>query len=475
MCCPFLAAAFVLVMAPQGCGPVSRPGLPPSSPFPAADAVLPQGVATGDVTSHSAVVWFRTAARARVVVEWVTDAAPPDEVARSEVVTTSVEQDFTGSVRLEPLQPATGYRYRVLVASAAGRADFQETGAGRFMTAASPEHPEAVTFLWGGDLGGQQHCRKEQVGYGIFATMLQQRPAFTVLLGDLIYSDDRCPAPPNVPGGDFLAETLDQYRAKHRYQREDPAYQRFLSKVPVYVMWDDHEVQNNFAGPHEPRMVIGRQAFREYWPIAAAPDDPNRLYRRVRRGADLELFVLDTRQYRDRNADPDGPNKTMLGQRQLEWLLNGLVASRATWKVIATSVPLSLPKPGSDSVPGNDSWARGPDGTGFQSELRTIVRTILERSIRNVVWIAADVHFAQVNAYDPDGDGVADFHEFISGPLSAKLGQPVSLDPTFRPTVLYAGGGFSNFGLVTVRGANLQVQIIDEAGVSRYAHTFSAR
>ena len=189
----------------------------------------------------------------------------------------------------------------------------------------------------------------------------------------------------------------------------------------------------------------------------------------------MELFILDTRQYRSSNAEPDGPGKTMLGSAQRDWLLGGLARSTASWKLIATSVPLSNPKGGTTLVPGNDSWARAVDGTGFEAELRAIVQTILDRKIRNVVWLAADVHYAQANAYDPSGDGVQDFHEFICGPLSAITGRPIPPNPAFRPTTLYSEGGFSNFGLVTVNGASLRLQIIDEAGVVRFERAFLAQ
>jgi alkaline phosphatase D len=455
-----------------------RPERPPAVPPPPPPAgALAQGVATGDVGSRSAIVWLRTqgAARAQVVwapeADWKTDAADPG-MPRSAVLTTDAEHDFTLQVPLADLSPGTAYRYDVL--TGAGSEDSLTAGAtGRFRTAPAPDVPERVTLLWSGDLGGQQFCRQER-GYHIFERMLQEAPAFAVLLGDLIYGDDRCPAPPNAPGSDFLAATLAQYRAKHRYQRGDAALRRFLAAVPVYAMWDDHEVKNNFAGPHEPLMPVGRRALREYWPIATAPDDPHRLYRRVRRGADLELFLLDTRQYRDRNADPDRPGKTMLGDAQRKWLLDGLMASQATWKLVATSVPLSNAKPGGATAPGNDSWARGPDGTGFQSELRAIVGALMERGVRNVVWLAADVHFVQINAYDPDGNGTPDFHEFICGPLSARTGLPTTPDPALGAAVLYDGGGFLNFGKISIEGTTLRVQIIDETGTIRFERSFAA-
>ena len=125
-----------------------------------------------------------------------------------------------------------------------------------------------VTFAWSGDLGGQQRCRRGAAGYPIFDVMRAQQLDFFLFLGDTIYSDDLCPSPPNEPGADFQATTLAEYRARHRYQRGAVALRRFLDIVPVYVIWDDHEVRNDFAGPFDSQMPAGRQALREYWPIA---------------------------------------------------------------------------------------------------------------------------------------------------------------------------------------------------------------
>lgn len=460
----------------QSCAPSVKPGLPPGSPFAeetGAD-LLAYGVAAGDVNSRSAVVWFRTDGPARAWVEWMSEAGKP---ARSAIIETNKQQDFTAKVTLEDLIPDTSYEYRVQ-ASGPDRRDSPSpiaSAAGRFRTAPSDERSKALTFLWSGDLGGQGRCRRQPNGYAIFDHMRRIQPTFAVLLGDTIYGDDRCTSPPNAPDSDFVASTLDEYRAKHRYQRGDRSLRRFLADVPVFVVWDDHEVRNNFSGPLEPLMPTGRQALLEYWPIRTSSEEPNRLYRSVRWGADLELFILDTRQYRSSNAQPDGPQKTMLGVIQLDWLLSGLIRSTATWKVIVTSVPLSNPKDGTSLRPGNDSWAQGKDGTGFVTELQAIVRTILARPVRNVVWLAGDVHYAQANAYDPNEDGTVDFYEFICGPLSAAPGKPVFPNPTFNPTTLYSGSGFFNFGKITIDGAVLHVEIIDDLGTTRFTHSLHAQ
>lgn len=462
------------MLALTACVSPSRTELPNFGPF-APEHALPQGIATGDVRADSAVIWTRTKGEARVQVEWEPEGGVRKAVSRSPVVVTSASRDFTASFVLEGLAPATTYQYRALTGAVDTPGGLEPRAAGRFRTAAPANVPESVRVVWGGDLGGQDQCRRTDGGYTIFEPMRAIKPGFAILLGDLIYGDGLCASPPNMPGSNFVAVTLDGFRAKHRYQREDEALRRFLVDVPVYVMWDDHEVRNNFSGPSEPLMPIGRQALQEYWPIRTPPNDPYQLYRRIRHGADMELFILDTRQYRSSNDDPDGERKTMLGVAQRDWLIEGLLTSTATWKVIATSVPLSLPKQGTAKAPGNDSWARAADGSGFQTELRFILNAIRTRGVRNVVWLAADVHFAQVNVYDPDGDGATDFYEFIAGPLSARFGLARPPDQTFRPQTLYSAGGFVNFGVIEIDGKTLRLAIIDQAGSTRFARTFSAR
>jgi alkaline phosphatase D len=410
-----------------------------------------------------------------IVSKMGTAVAP---VARTPLVTTGQETDFTLAIPIEGLTPATRYRFYV-VAGSTGRegtpTDTRAAARGEFTTLPDAKSHTPVTFAWSGDLGGQGRCRRGAAGYPIFDVMRAQRPDFFLFLGDTIYGDDVCPSPPNEPGADFLATTLAEYRARHRDQRGAGALRRFLDSVPVYVIWDDHEVRNDFAGPFDSQMAAGRQALREYWPIGVAPDDPDRLYRTVRGGADLELFILDTRQYRSRNADQDGPAKTMLGERQLQWLLNGLAESTATWKVIVSSVPLSIPKGGGAGVPGNDGWAGGPGSPGFERERQVIVDTILGRRMKNVVFLAGDVHYVQANAYDPNGDGTPDFHEFVVGPLSAAPGRQTPPSAGLHPTTLINETGYFNFGLVRVTESSFDVTVLDEAGATRFSHHLPAK
>ena len=483
-----LVTSCLLAAFPVGCVSPSREGLPPNSPFQesvvlAADR-LPQGMAVGDVTAHGAVLWIRTDGPATVQVEWATPAlwdkySTPTTmivpVSRTKPLAATAETDYTLSIPLIGLTPATRYRYHILVGRAEDSKDQQPAtlvAKGEFLTLPEAETSVSITFAWSGDLGGQGRCRQGPVGYPIFDVMGRQRLDFFLFLGDTIYSDNPCPSPPNETGADFKAATLAEYRARHRYQRGAESLRRFLERVPVYAIWDDHEVRNDFSGPFDPQMPAGRQALREYWPISTHTDEPHRLYRSVRYGADLEVFILDTRQYRSRDADPDGPAKTMLGAAQLQWLIEGLAHSSATWKVIATSVPLSIPKGGTGY---SDGWASGPNGPGFERERQVIVDAILAGKVKNVVFLAGDVHWVQANAYDPNQDGIIDFHEFVAGPLSARPGRLTPASEVLHPLRLINEEGYHNFGLVRITKTLFEVTVVDDAGQPRFSHRLTAQ
>ena len=92
-----------------------------------------------------------------------------------------------------------------------------------------------------------------------------------------------------------------------------------------------------------------------------------------------------------------------------------------------------------------------------------IVDYILGQRVKNVVFLAGDVHYVQANAYDPNGDGTTDFHEFMAGPLSAGPGQQTSARVGLRPTTLVNEGGYMNFGLIRVTESSFDVAVFDEA------------
>jgi alkaline phosphatase D len=301
--------------------------------------------------------------------------------------------------------------------------------------------------------------------------MARRAPDLFLFVGDTIYADQACGGAPHVRIAVSVADSLDAFRAKHRYNRADPALQAFFRTTSVYPIWDDHEVRNNFVGPDEPLMPVGRRAFQEYFPVLGPPEERPRLYRAIRWGRHVEVFVLDTRQYRSANATPDGPDKTMLGAAQRRWFLDAAAASDATWKLVVSSVPLGIFTGGRHA----DSWSNANvlgyprGGTGFAHERDLILAELRARGVRNVVFLTGDVHHAELLRHRPAADYA--IHEFIAGPLSARQGYPRFLDRSLRSRSLGSLGFAMNFGEILADATALTARIIDISGTTRATTT----
>jgi alkaline phosphatase D len=119
----------------------------------------------------------------------------------------------------------------------------------------------------------------------------------------------------------------------------------------------------------------------------------------------------------------------------LRWLEDGLASSRATWKVVASDMPLGLVVPDGERF---EAVANGDPGPplGRELEVAHLLRHIQTRRVRNVVWLTADVHYAAAHHYHPERAafrGFDPFWEFVAGPLHAGTFLPPPLDPTFGP------------------------------------------
>jgi alkaline phosphatase D len=152
--------------------------------------------------------------------------------------------------------------------------------------------------------------------------------------------------------------------------------------------------------------------------------------------------MLDERSYRGPNSpnrqEVSSPATAFLGKPQLRWLKRALLASKATWKVIASDMPLGLLI---SDVNGFEAWANG-DGPplGRELELAGLLGFMKANDIANVVWLTADVHYAVAHYYDPTKAQFTEFKpfwEFVAGPLHAGTFGPNRLDNTFGPEVKF--------------------------------------
>jgi alkaline phosphatase D len=489
--CRVLAAGLAVLVRSQV---LADPTRPPE---------LPQGIAIAEVEEDAAVAWGRCRAGASFEVaiddstEGATGRAATQRNATARVAPARAEHDHTARIELERLAPGTEHRLRArCVAGSTTVGEMQ----GRFRTAPAGDQAVAVRFAFGGDLGGQNVCRDERRGYPIFDVIAALRPDFFVALGDMIYADDPCQRVGRfgnlqVPGPG-VARTRSDFWAHWRYNRSDPGQRRLLATVPYYAVWDDHEVANDFGpgrvrpGDPDPRqdlLLAGRDAFLDYNPIRTRV--PEELYRSVRWGRRLELFLLDTRQHRSPNGAPDraAVPKTLLGAKQRDWLTRALVGSDATWKIVVSSVPISIPT-GSHA---RDGWADAGGGQGFERELRGILEELHRARVTGLVWITTDVHFATGFRYRPfPEDPSFELYELISGPLHAGIFPTREYDPSFAPERIFFHGpsretaprsldqalGWLNFGWIEIAAdGKLRARVIDATGATRADVTLPIR
>ncbi len=426
-----------------------------------------RGVASGDVGHDRAIIWSCADRPSQMVVEWDTTDRFRD--AKSVLGPAVIEAtDFTGKQDLRGLPAGERIFYRVRFQDLRDLKAWSEPVVGMFVT---PPRPDAaardVKIAFTGDVCGQGWgIDPARGGLKMFETMRAAEPDFFVHLGDTIYADNPIPEEVKLEDGTLwknitseskshVAQSLDDFRGCYRYNLLDQNVRRFNAANSQLVLWDDHETHNNWfpQGRYEDSRykeqssaylaANARTAFLEYQPIRQFATDRERIYRSQRLGPLLEIFAWDMRSYRGPNTQNRqtqlNAESSILGSTQLAWLKSKLAASTATWKVIASDMPLGLivtDKHGSEAVANGDN---GPP-LGRELEIADLLKFIREKAIHNVVFITADVHYAAAHFYDPAAAKFTEFSpfwEFVAGPAHAGTFGPGKLDATFGPQLKF--------------------------------------
>lgn len=423
------------------------------------DDVFPQGVASGDPTADGVVLWTRVEPRDPRRAEPLRFEVARDErfsslVASGDLVA-SPDADHTVRLPLRGLAPNSAYYFRFVSRGVASRV-------GRTFTAPAPDQDVGVRFA-------VASCQ-DYVGRYFHAWNLLDEAddvRFVLFLGDYIYeyesgSDAALEVPPGerrvaFPDGLVIvdegerrvlaARTLADYRALYRIYASDPDLRRARERFPFVVMWDDHEFANDCWQDHATdfndargdekspeRRAAATRAFWEYQPSLAAYDggarfpEDLRLWRSLRFGRHVDLYLLDQRYYRSDHVIPEGPvdpevgkflansplgsrvlarkdafdareagsGVTMLGAEQLDWVVRGVVSSPATWKIIGSPTLLaqmvadlgsfeSLPETLRDRYYFKlDHW------DGYRTERGRLLAAL--RGVPDVVCLSGDIH-----------------------------------------------------------------------------------
>ncbi|MEM9185823.1 MAG: alkaline phosphatase D family protein [Planctomycetota bacterium] len=393
---------------------------------------MANGIKVAEVTANSATVWTRTtdgkaAGRpGEVRVAWW-PVGDKSERRETPWRATDPEQDFTRRFALSGLSPETEYRLQVSALASTNEASSGSRLTGGFRTAPAADSPADVTFTV---VTGQRNDTRDRgdQGHAIYQSMLELRPDFFVHTGDVVYYDK--------PGPQSRTPALARFRWNRMYAY--PLQREFHNHVPSYFIKDDHDIVRNDCFPKQSYGELtwdeGVAIFREQ---TAAPPTP---YRTVRWGRDLQVWMLEGREFRSPNNMPDGPDKTILGAEQIAWLESTIAASDAAFKVIISATPIVGP----DRSNKQDNHAN----KGFQHE-GDWLRAMLAK-VPNLYVACGDRHWQYASVDPPTG-----LREFCSGPTTnAHAGgwSQKRYDPE-RHLFLRVKGGFLSVALEHKTGA----------------------
>lgn len=383
-------------------GATRRLGNLPADPFTL-------GVASGDPTPDSVVLWTRLAhdvlaeiGAANDVIEVgfeIADSPNFRNIVRRGAIAAVPELGHCAHADIRGLAADTEYYYRWQVGNATS-----PVGRTKTAPAGSIDNQE-FRFAFAS-------CQQYEHGfYTAYQHMAEEEMDLIVHLGDYIY--ERSWGQNLVrhhEGAEII--TLNDYRNRYITYKSDPDLKAAHASAPWIVTWDDHEVDNNYASdvPEDdqtPEQLLLRraaayQAYYEFMPIRLpvgrqGPAMP--IHRRLRFGRLMEMNVLDTRQYRSDQACGDGrqprctehldSNRTLLGSAQKNWLYDSLANADATWNVLAQQIMMASLRSVDDE--GNELWPMDIwDGYPFErQELLNHLQTV---ATPNPVVLTGDIH-----------------------------------------------------------------------------------
>jgi alkaline phosphatase D len=382
------------------------------------------GVASGDPDPSSVVLWTRLAIDPLrgggmpaddVAVEWQTstDESFATVAASGSAMATAAHGHSVHAV--VPLDQGTWF-YRFRVGSFTS-----PTG----VTRPAPSADTAVATVKFAAASCQNYSNGE---YAAHRDIAEQRPDFVLWLGDYIYEEAGSPTDADPTARVHLGPeptTIEEYRNRYARYKTDAHLQAAHAVCPWFVIWDDHEVENNYAGlvPQDPRdaatfaerRFAAYSAWWEHQPVRLDPPvavgQEYRIYRDVHWGELINLALLDGRQYRSDQACGDvtlnlqpacpenaDPTRTMLGDVQEQWLYDTLESSTAVWNVIANQVVFA-DSTFNTAVLNYDQW------DGYPVQRNRILDHLGSAAVGNVVVVTGDIHLAAVAQLRAGGRG----------------------------------------------------------------------
>jgi alkaline phosphatase D len=367
---------------------------------------LTHGPVLGAVTDRSIKVWARGDRAGSFFVRlWPND--DPEDERCSAPVAVDPRLDLTGVARLEGLTPSTTYGYRIEAVSE-NECSVAISDDATFRTLSKEGEPTHIRFAVGGDVRGTvfdaaDEVVLERMSVPGFTDVEEVAPDFMLMVGDNVYADDD-----GFVQGDFDGQ-LRRGRKLYHDVWGSRQFRSLFSHVPVFMMWDDHELMDNYwRGRNDFVYEVGRTLFDSYQG-SQNPDPivPGELYYSFRAG-DVGFFVLDPRTHRDGNMEPDDADKSMLGAAQRQAFEEWLAQDDSNVHVIVSPVIVST-----FSTTGADAWR------SFKVERDALLEVLADHGTKHTFIISGDQHWSAILHMEAGEDSPYTLYEFQTTPLAS--------------------------------------------------------
>lgn len=468
---------------------------------------LAQGMMAGEVTSGTAIFQARLTQRPDSVgndypgmegvgrFEWSPDSSWED-LQHSPWLSALPSQDYILKYQAQGLTPGTRYYYRLRFGPDSTQTRTSYVAHVRSLPGRASAAPVSFVVVTGMNYYMFHHGKYDSTqaydgpdksrGYPALATMARMAPDYFIGTGDNVYFDHpneggfrralergQAPAPGIFGGAEVTTEA--GMRQKYHVQFSQPRYVELFAQLGTYWEKDDHDYRFNDADTlmeHPISHSLGIKNFKEQLPVVPPKAFDRPTYRTHRMNRDLQIWLLEGRDYRSPNAQPDGPEKTLWGKTQREWLKQSLLQSDAMFKVIISPTPMVGP---------DDAYKRDnhTNPEGFRYERDQFFAWLNEHKLleQHTYVVCGDRHW-QYHAIHPSG-----VEEFSCGALvdnnsraGRTAGDPNSTDPegNIQQPYLQATGEQASGGFLLVRThqegqqPSLHFEFYDEQGSLQY-------
>ncbi len=343
--------------------------------------LLQSGPMVGYSTMKEVLLWAQTTKPAKVhFVYW--DVEVPNTKLKTAQLTTQKENAYVARLIADVLEPGKQYNYELYINNKKVQRPYELKFETQALWQWRTDAPD-FSFATGSCayISEEKYDRPGQPyggDYQIFEDIYKKKPQFFLWLGDNVYLRE----------ADWHSVSGINYRYTHT--RSNPEMQAMLGSMHHYAIWDDHDYGPNDSDRSYHLKKETLKTFKNFF------GNPNYIFDEGTSGffqwADCDFFLLDNRYWRTPNNRSDIDEHDVLGQEQIEWMLDALANSHAPFKFIIMGGQFINPMKRFEK---HENVA--------PKERYEIINAIEKLQIEGVVFITGDVHHTELSKLDRDG------------------------------------------------------------------------